>query len=145
MKKSQIVGIGLLALSIASCRSHHKEKQRDRDRVDQYQSNPNYYIDNGAGYQHGGVSPFWIYWMMSRNSYGGYYYVPTYVHQSYGRNGTYHATSMGTSRSISRSSISRSGFTSSRSRSSFSNSSRSSVSRSGFGHSSSSHGSSASS
>jgi len=129
-KKSKIVGIGLLVLSIAGCRSNH---QMERRRVDDYQNNPNYYIDNGAGYHHGGISPFWIYWMMTMNSRGNVYYYPTYVHQSYGRNGTYYATSMGQRTSLSRSSISRGGF-----RSKAMSVSRGGFGKSGMGHSTSS-------
>ena len=112
MKKSKAVAIGLVALSVASC-TH----SRNRQRLDDYQNNPNYYIDNGGGYSHGGVSPFWVYWAYSMGNGGRYQSTPVYIHQSYGRNGTYHASTMGrTSRmsasrgTISRGSITRGGF-----------------------------------
>lgn len=131
MKKSKIVGIGLLALSVASCRSTHK----DRENLDDYQNNPNYYIDNGAGYNRGGNSPVWIYYMMGYNN-GRTVSYPTYVHQSYGRNGTYHATNFGSSSKIStKGTISKN---------SVSKTTRGSVSRGGFGHSSTGHSSAAS-
>lgn len=128
MKKSKIVGIGLLALSIVSCRSTtHKDREKLED-----QGTPNYYIDNGAGYNHGGISPIWIYYMMGYNN-GRTVSYPTYVHRSYGRNGTYHATNFGSRSSITSRTISRS---------SASHATRSSVSRGGFGHSTASHSSS---
>jgi len=128
MKKSKIVGIGLLALSIVGCRSAHKEREKLED-----QGTPNYYIDNGAGYNRGGVSPIWIYYMIGYNN-GRTMSYPTYVHRSYGRNGTFHATNFG-----SRSNITSKGVIS---RSSVSHVTRSSVSRGGFGHSTVSHSSS---
>ena len=126
-RKSKFVTIGLLALSIASCSSN---KTKERRRVDDYQNNPNYYVDNGMGYQHGGISPFWIYWMYGMNDYGRVIYYPTYVHQSY--YGTYHSTSMGRSSYIGRSGIRAKTYMSA---------TRSSVSRGGFGHSGGGHSS----
>ena len=124
MRKSKIVTIGLLALSVASCTS-----SRNRQKLDDYQENPDYYIDNGSGYNQGGVSPFWVYWAYNMGSGGRYTSYPVYIHQSYGRNGTYHASSQGSTSRISSRSVSRGGI------------SRASVSRGGFGssgHSSSS-------
>jgi len=113
MKKSKAISIGLLALSIAACTSN--EKRQRQNVVGQ----PNYYVDNGQGYQRGGVSPMWIFWAYHMGSMGRVSSYPTYVHQSYGRNGSYHMASNGRrttfskSTPISRSSVSRGGFGSS--------------------------------
>jgi uncharacterized protein YgiB involved in biofilm formation len=126
MKKSKLVGIGLLALSIAatSC-SHHKKAKTLQDA-----QNPGYYVNDGGGYQHGGVNPFMLYYLMSMNR--GYpSYRPSYVYQT--RSGAYHSSTDGV-----RSSVSRGSYRSA------SSSSSSSVSRGGFGSSGGSHSSSAS-
>jgi len=119
MKKSKSVVIGLLALSVASCTSSKK-----RQDLEDYQTNANYYVDNGAGYNHGGISPFWVYWAYNMGLNGRAYSSPVYIHQSYGRNGTYHASSMGSTQRISSRGISSKGAIS-----------HSSVSRGGFGQS----------
>jgi uncharacterized protein YgiB involved in biofilm formation len=127
-KKSKMVGIGLLALSIAasSCSNHKKPKTlQDAQKQD-------YYVNNGNGYQHGGVNPFLVYYLMSMNN-GRRTYSPTYVYQTH--SGAYHSSTNGRTMSVSRSSY----------KSSASTSSRSSVSRGGFGRSSSSHSSSSAS
>jgi hypothetical protein len=122
MKKSKVISIGLLALSIAACTSNEKRKRKAVDEFGQ----PIYYVDNGNGYNRGGVSPMWIYWMYSMGSNNRIMSNPTYVGRSYGRNGTYHATSFGKRTTLTRSSFSKS-----------SSGMRSSISRGGFGHSSS--------
>lgn len=108
MKKSKIVTIGLLALSIASC--HHKRKDSKYQDWNDYQSNGNYYINDGTGYYHGGVSPIWIYWAYTLGRNNSLMYEPGYVYRSYGRYGGYHTTEFGSRSSISRSSVSRGGF-----------------------------------
>jgi hypothetical protein len=120
-KKSKIVGISLLALSIASC--HHK-KNRYPD-YSQYQNNPNYYIDNGDGYQQCAPGyPFWVYHYYGFGPYGGIYSHPGYVYRASGRSASYsggissrsggfRSTMGGRTVSVSHSSVSRGGFGSS--------------------------------
>lgn len=121
MKKSKIVGIGLLALSIASCQ--HKKKHHFRD-ITQYQNNPNYYIDNGDGYQQcDGGYPFYFYNYYAFNGYGGIYPHPGFVYRTYGgrssyagsgsRSGGFRSSFGGRTTSVSHSSVSRGGFGSS--------------------------------
>jgi len=118
MKKSKVITIGLLALSIAACTSHEKKQ---RQTVNE-QGQPVYYVDNGQGYQHGGISPFWIFYAYHMGSMGRVSSYPTYVHRSSGRNGSYHMTSNGQRSTFSRStSVSRSGIA------------KSGISRGGFG------------
>ena len=118
MKKSKIITIGLLALSIASC--HKEKKQSNND----WNQGPNYYVNDGTGYHQGGISPFWVFYyyhMMGNRMV----YEPSYLYRSPGRYGAYHSTTLGSKSTISRSSMSRGSM------------SRSNVSRGGFGHSSS--------
>ena len=126
MKKSKTVAIGLLALSIASC---HKEEKRHENQWDP--QTPQYYIDDGNGYQRGGISPFMVFWLLSMNR-GRAVYQPAYAYQTYG--GGYRSSVNG-SRSI----LSGRSFSSMKS----SATGRSMVSRGGFGSSASSHSSSA--
>lgn len=127
MKKSKSVAIGLLALSIASC---HKEEKRPENQWDP--QTPQYYIDDGNGYQRGGVSPFMVLWLLSM-SRGRAVYQPAYAYQTY--NGGYRSSING-----SRSTISGRTFNSMKS----SSSGRSMISRGGFGSSGRAHSSSAS-
>ena len=106
MKKSKLVAIGLLALSIASCHRHREKRRPDWN---DYNTNPNYYIDNGNGYYtHGGISPFWIWYAYHLGASGSVYSSPGVVYRSY--SGGYVSSYGGLRTSIARSSVSRGGF-----------------------------------
>ncbi len=105
MKKSKIVAIGLLALSVAAC---HKKRNHLHTTLTQYRQNPNYYVNDGNGYHQGGVSPFWVYWAYQMGRGNRVVYSPGYVYRS--SYGGYHNTEFGRSSSISRGSVSRGGF-----------------------------------
>jgi hypothetical protein len=107
MKKSKIVTIGLLALSIAGC---HRKEKRKRPTVQDWQSaNNGAYIstDGGNTFQHGdsGV-PFWWWYYMGRVSGGSYGYSPgvSYYSGHYygggGRIGSFHESAGGHSVSV---------------------------------------------
>ena len=105
MKKSKLITIGLLALSVAAC--HKKQRQT----VDEWnQNNIQYYVNDGSGFHHNGLSPFWIYYMYNLNSYNRVISSPSYMYRSPGRYGSYHTTSFGERSSMSSHSISRGGF-----------------------------------
>jgi len=105
MKKSKAIAIGLLTLSIAAC---HRHRERRHETWDQYNNNPNYYVNDGNGYHHGGISPFWIYWAYRMGQGNRIYSSPGYVYRGY--SGGYHSTEFGHSTGISRGSVSRGGF-----------------------------------
>ena len=128
MKKSKIVSIGLLALSLSACHKHRVKVYQDWN---DYQNNPTYYVNDGYGYHNGGVSPFWIYWAYQMGSNNRIYASPGYVYRSY--NGGYVSTYGGSRTAMSSRSF----------RSSGGLSSHSTISRGGFG-SSGSHASSGS-
>lgn len=109
MKKSKIISIGLLALSIAACHKKHKSNYNQWNQSDS--TNTQYYIDDGTGYHQGGISPVWIYWMLLRQSNGGYSSSPGYVYRSYGSRGTgsFHNTEFGVRTTISRGGFGHSG------------------------------------
>ena len=114
MKKSKIVAISLLALSLSAC--HRKKDSKYQDWNSYQSSTPNYYVNDGNGYQHGGVSPIWIYWAYHMGQNGSIQSSPGYVYRTYGTNGhggTYKSTSFGSRTSIPRGGISRGGFGSS--------------------------------
>lgn len=72
MKKSNIVTIGLLALSLASCKKEHKHYPS------LYANNPNYYIRQVDGNANGEdgyypCSPYYPIWI-----YNSYFYSPVY-------------------------------------------------------------------
>lgn len=122
--------IGLVALSIASCTSEKKHREMIKDK-----ETPNYYVNNGNGsYNHGGISPFMVWWMLSMNRGGSPTYVTNHVYQS--RSGQHYSSTNGVRSSVSKTSYK--SYTSN-------HSSRSGVTRGGFGRSSSSHSSSAAS
>lgn len=83
MKKSKVVTIGLLALSIAGC---HKKKSKHQSVKDWGDDKQNAYIStNGGGnYQPANSGfPFWFYYYMLMNN-GRYGYYPGAVyHQHY--------------------------------------------------------------
>ena len=107
MKKSKIVTIGLLALSVAGC--HRKEKHRHKTLEDWQSANNGAYIstDGGNTYQQGypGV-PFWWWYYMGRGYGGGYAYRPgvSYYSNHYyggtGRTVTFHESTAGHSTSV---------------------------------------------
>src|SRR5271170_7877829 len=112
MKKSKIVTIGLLALSIAACHRKKESKYQSWDQFQNSQNTPNYYINDGTGYHQGGISLIWIYWAYVMGSNNSIRYEPGYIYRSYGRYGTgsYHTTEFGSRSTIARSSVSRGGF-----------------------------------
>ena len=132
MKKSKAIAIGLLALSIAGCKSHEIKDDKQRENVNDWQvdqATPDYYIDNGSGFHHGGNSFFMAYMfyhMMSGGRYGAY---PAYMYRDRA-NGLYHESSMGKTTTVSKSSFAKVA----------TSGSRASVSRGGFGGRSSSVG-----
>jgi hypothetical protein len=118
MKKSKIVSIGLLAMSIASC---HKRTIHHPLRSDWNDQNV-YVSTDGTGYVHTNNNfPIWLYMYMVMNSQGRTYYYP--ASQYYVR-----SSSFGRSRSIG--SIRGESFTT---RSSFSSARSGGISRGGFG------------
>lgn len=133
MKKSKAIAIGLLTLSIAGCKSHEIKNDKHRENVNDWQedqSTPNYYVDNGSGFQHGGSSfllAYMGYRMMSGGRYGAY---PVYNYRDRGSNGSYHESSMGRTTTVSKSSFAKA----------ITSGSKTSVSRGGFGGKSSSVG-----
>lgn len=126
MKKSKAIAIGLLALSIAGCKSHEVKDDKHRENVNDWQvdqATPDYYIDNGTGFHHGGNSFFMTYMfyrMMSGGRYGAY---PVYIYQDRGNNSSYHESSMGKTTTVSKSSVAKA----------ITSGSKASVSRGGFG------------
>lgn len=104
-RKSKIVAIGLLAISVASCHKNHAKRHRD---LQVYRNNPTYYINDGRGYHQGGISPFWVYWAYRMGQDNRVTSSPGYVYSS--RGGGYHSTEFGSHSSISRGSVGRGGF-----------------------------------
>ena len=134
MKKSKFIGIGLLALSVASC-NHQAPKQRHTIYNSDSLAACNYYIregDNVNYYQGDYNYPVWIYM--------DYFYSPSIGGISYRPGMVYHTTvrctsSRGFSTSTGRSvGTGRSSFQSSSAGRSF-NVSSGAVARGGFGHS----------
>jgi len=106
-KRSKIVTIGLLAISIAAC-NEHKKKYEDWNSS---QSNSNYYVNDGTGYHQGGVSPFLVYWLYSMGANDALRSTPGYVYRSSG--GEYTSSFNGSRMSVSGRSVARGGFGSS--------------------------------
>lgn len=134
MKKSKCVGIGLLALSVASCNNTPKQPKHDMYNPDSLAA-ANYYIREGENinfYPGDYNYPIWI--------YEDYYYSPRYGYVT--RPGViYHTTQRTTSGRVATRSSSRFSSRTSPARSSFQSSSagrsfgvsRGAVSRGGFG------------
>lgn len=106
-KKSKIVTIGLLAISLAACHKHKKKL----DDWDSAQSNSNYYVNDGTGFHQGGISPIWIYWLYSMNSRNNLQSTPGYVYRS--SRGEYTSSFNGSRTLVSGRSVARGGFGSS--------------------------------
>lgn len=105
MKKSKIIAIGLVTLSVASCTQKKDKKHQD---LESYNKSTNYYVNDGTGYHRGGISPFWIYMAYRVGQNGHVTSQPGYVYR--GHSGSYHSTSFGSRSSMSRGSVSRGGF-----------------------------------
>jgi len=107
MKKSKVITIGLLVISILSC---HKKEHKDLNEWNH--EPPVNYVDGGSGYYHHiGFFPYYVFYSYKMNNYGGLSYEPSYGYHS--KNG-FRSSSFGhtaTSKSFSGSShISRGGF-----------------------------------
>lgn len=126
MKKSKAVAIGLLALSIVGCKSHQLKDDKHRQNINDWQEDqktPDYYIDNGSGFHHGGNSFFQTYMyyrMMSGGHYGAY---PAYIYRDRGSNGSYHESGTGKTTMVSGSRVAKAATSASKAR----------ISRGGFG------------
>jgi len=117
-----MLAIGLVALSVVSC---HKDKNKRQELSDWENRSPNYYVNDGNGYNQGGVSPFWIFWAYQMGRNGSMTYVPTYAYRHY--SGIYYTSSAGKRTSVTTSKMS------SMSKSGISSVSRGNVARGGFG------------
>lgn len=74
MKKSKIVTIGLLAISIAAC---HKHRRSTHAPVADWNGGGSSYVSTDGGYNYYGSQPglpMWFWFMMMNNNHGGYYY-----------------------------------------------------------------------
>ena len=123
MRKIILIAFGLVVLSLASCHRDRKQQLSDWEN-----RAPNYYVNDGYGYNQGGISPFWIFWAYQMGRNGSMMYVPTYAYRHYG--GYYYTSYSGGSGRTSLSStkmatIQKSGFGTS--------ATRGSVSRGGLG------------
>lgn len=107
MKKSKIVTIGLLALSVAGC--HREEKRRHQTIQDWQSANNGAYIstDGGNTYQQGySGTPFWWWYYMGRDSGGRYAnstgvsYYANHYYSGAGRTVTFHESTAGHSTSV---------------------------------------------
>lgn len=113
MKKSKIVAIGLLAVSLASC--HNRKKSNHRAMNDWQDQQNNSFVSTDGGNNYNGVNnniPFLYYYMIMRNG-NGYSYGPaasyrtrnTFVNSSGGKSYSTKSSSgrsFGSSRGISR-------------------------------------------
>lgn len=78
MKKSKLITIGLLALSIASC--HHRHRST-RPPVADWSGTDSYISSDGGGsyYETSPGLPFWFWYSMMARPYGGFYYGPSVI------------------------------------------------------------------
>ena len=81
MKKSKIVTIALLALSIASCHEHKKSTKRNIN--DWENGNSAYVSTDGDNYNSGGIgSNFSVLMYLMKSNNGNYYYAPYATYRS---------------------------------------------------------------
>lgn len=81
MRKSKLVTIGLLAISIASCHRHHKSRYAP---VSSWDNASSAYVSTDGGYGYYQTQPglpFWFWYMMLNNN-GRYYYGSSVVYYS---------------------------------------------------------------
>lgn len=112
MKKSKIVAIGLLTLSISAC--NHRRQSTHRP-LNDWDNQPNYYVNNnGSDYynQGGGISPFWVWYAYSMGSRNGNTYVmnsPGIMYRGHGNKSSFHVSEFNHTSSMSGRSV-RGGF-----------------------------------
>jgi hypothetical protein len=84
MKKSKLVTLGLVALSIAACDNEPKHKHPSKDDWNNNNQNPQAYVstDGGNSYGLGNNFWFWMYILKGNNGYG-YYPGASYTTHNY--------------------------------------------------------------